>query len=76
MLPKRIVKLEMDASCFEETKVKTKVYCVETKTLLRECDSRREASAFAGVPLNTVVYAVKRKARVRKNKLGRTICFR
>jgi hypothetical protein len=57
-------------------KVKTKVYCVDTKTLLGEFESRREAALFAGIGECHVSKYVQKKYINTKNKLGKRLAFR
>jgi Trp operon repressor len=66
----------MVAGRIETDAVKTKIYCVETKTLLKVCESRREASKYTGVPVTSITRHVQQKSRNSNNRLKKVICFR
>jgi hypothetical protein len=53
-----------------------KIYDVERKLLIKECQSLKEAQEFTGVSHPYISVAIKKKWRSYKNKLGITICFR
>lgn len=55
---------------------KIRVYDVETKELLKECESVSEAAKFTGLLSQTVSKHANDKTRSYKNKLNRIICFR
>lgn len=53
-----------------------KVYDVEKKELIGTFESFVAAAKFCGVSPGLVASAIKQKSRNKKNKLGKTICFR
>lgn len=55
-------------------KRKVKIYDVEKKQLIKECESMLEAAKFLGVD-NVNIY-IKYKYKCRKNKLGITVAIR
>lgn len=57
-------------------KRKVKVYNVETKTLIKECESVTEASNFSGLDRKRVATYIANKSRFSSNKLGCTVAFR
>ena len=58
------------------SKRKVKVYNVETKTLIKECESVAEASNFTGLERKRVSTYIRDKSRFKSEKLGHTVAFR
>lgn len=57
-------------------KRKVKVYNVDTKELLGEFDSSKEASDFTGVRYSSISNLIRSKTKNKVNKLGLTLAFR
>lgn len=57
-------------------KRKVKVYDVDAKKLLKECESVAEAERFTGVSRKDIPKYIAKKWRSHNNKLNCTICFR
>lgn len=58
------------------SKRKVKVYNVETKTLVKECESASEASNLTGLERKRVAQYIRDKSRFNSEKLGHIVAFR
>lgn len=58
------------------SKRKVKVYNVETKTLLKECETVTAASNYSGLDRKRIATYITNKSRYKSDKLGCVITFR
>ena len=74
----KIVSANNSQSCLSKMKRKVKIYDVEKKELIKECDSLKEAAEFAGIKGGggSVSNMIATKCRCYTNSFGKTICFR